>query len=144
MGLVDVDCEVSGENPFPEMIARLQAVNGTQVEAGLFGGFAAQKAMWNEYGTSRGIPARPFLRNTLYEKGPAWGPFLRPTLLAIMDGSAADVAGKLGPRMVQDIRATIDGGGFAPLAPSTIRKKGSSKPLVDTGDMYGSIDWRKG
>ena len=34
-----------------------------------------------------------------------------------------------------------DGGHLAPNAPATIEKKGSSKPLVDTGSMLGSITY---
>ena len=145
MGLVDVDIEVSGDLDIKAMINRLKAADDQVTEAGVFGGFAQQKAMWNEYGTSRGIPARPFLRNTLYEQEHSWAVFLKPMFVQILNGdAAADVSGKLGPKMVQGIRKTIDSGSFAPLAPSTIRQKGSSKPLVDTGDMYGSITWKKG
>lgn len=38
-------------------------------------------------------------------------------------------------------KAYITGGGLAPNAPSTIAKKGSSNPLIDTGAMYGSINY---
>lgn len=34
-----------------------------------------------------------------------------------------------------------DGGHLAPNAPSTIAKKGSSKPLIDTGSMVNSISY---
>ena len=44
--------------------------------------------------------------------------------------------------MQMSIQRTIAAGGFAPLAASTIAKKGHSKQLIDSGSMYGSIDWR--
>ncbi|WP_155286046.1 hypothetical protein [Lacticaseibacillus zhaodongensis] len=141
---VDLSIDVSGDSGIKDMIERLKAADNQVVEAGVFGGFAADKAMWNEYGTSRGIPARPFLRNTLYEKSASWAVFVKPVFQSILEGGSPDIAGKLGPKMADDIRSTIDGGGFAPLAASTIARKGSSKPLVDTGDMYGSITWKKG
>ncbi|WP_419154632.1 hypothetical protein [Weissella bombi] len=128
-----------------EAIARLEQVNGKTAEAGLFGGFAAQKATWQEYGTSRGIPARPFLRNTQYENESRWSQKTGQDIIQVFEGglSSSAVLSKLGLLMVQDIRKTIDAGNFAPLSPVTIAKKGSSKPLVDTGDMYGAITHRE-
>lgn len=140
---VSIETEVTGEIDFNGMISRLKAIDGQEVSAGLFGGFAAKKATWNEYGTSR-MPARPFLRNTLYEREREWGVFLGPKLIAVLDGANVDVVAMLGPQMVKSIRSTINAGNFAPLAASTIAKKGHSKPLIDTGDMYGAISWRKG
>lgn len=58
--MIELEGSVEGDSGLEEMIARLKQVDGQSVSAGVFGGFAAQKAMWNEYGTSRGIPARPF------------------------------------------------------------------------------------
>lgn len=141
---VNIDVQVDGDDGIKEMIARLKAADNQTVSAGLFGGFAAQKAMWNEYGTQRGIPARPFLRNTLYSQGAAWAAFVKPIFESIMNGNDIKIASALGPKMVNSIKQTIDGGGFAGLAPSTIKHKGSSKPLIETGDMYGSITWQAG
>ena len=122
-------------------IARLEALDGKKTEAGIFGGFAQQKAMWQEYGTSRGIPARPFLRNTMYEQSSKWTKEVGKDVLAVFNGSMSpnSVAFKVGSLMVKDIRKTIDDGNFAPLSPATIAKKGNDKPLVDTGDMYDAI-----
>lgn len=128
-----------------EAIARLEQLDGKTAEAGLFGGFAAKKAMWQEYGTSRGIPERPFLRNTQYENESRWSQKTGQDIIQVFEGglSSSAVLSNLGLLMVQDIRKTIDAGNFAPLSPATIAKKGSSKPLVDTGDMYGAITHRE-
>ena len=48
------------------------------------------------------------------------------------------VAEKVRSSMVTGI--TTERFEFAPNAPSTIEKKGSSTPLVDDGDLVGSID----
>ncbi len=124
-----------------EMIARLEEANGKQAEAGLFGGFAADKAMWQEYGTSRGIPARPFLRNTMYENGSKWSRKAASGVLQVFEGglSTTTLLSQLGTQMVDDIRQTINAGNFVPLAPQTVARKGSSRPLIDTGEMYGAI-----
>lgn len=140
-----MDCQIEGDIDFDGMISRLRAVDGTKVSAGLFGGKAAEKAMYNEYGTSRGIPARPFLRNTLYEHQQRWSVFIAPKVEALMNGGSLNgVMEELGTIMQKDIQGTIAAGGFAALAAATIAQKGSSKPLIDTGDMYGSITWREG
>lgn len=126
---------------FDEIIARLKTVDGKKVEAGIFGGFAQDKAMWNEYGTSRGIPARPFLRNSQYEHESEWSQQVGRDMVNVFRGtiSGQSVGVKLGKKMADDIKSTIDSGNFAALALSTITRKGSSRPLIDTGDMRGSI-----
>ncbi|MCM6765680.1 hypothetical protein [Weissella paramesenteroides] len=135
----------SNVDELDEAIARLEQLDGKTAEAGLFDGFAAKKATWQEYGTSRGIPARPFLRNTQYENENQWSQKTGQDIIQVFEGglSSSAVLSKLGILMVQDIRKTIDTGNFAPLSPATIAKKGSSKPLVDTGDMYGAITHRE-
>ena len=64
---------------------------------------------------------------------------------------AAVVAGKISARLALDkIGAYVAGamqangvnGDFAPLAPATIKAKGSDKPLLDTGQMVGAISWK--
>lgn len=141
---MNIGFKTSVESDIDELdqaITRLEQLNGRTAEAGLFGGFAAKKATWQEYGTSRGIPARPFLRNTQYENENQWRQKISQDIVQVFEGSLSSsaVLSKLGLFMVQDIRKTIDAGNFAPLSPVTVAKKGSSKPLVDTGEMYGAI-----
>ena len=141
---IEMETTVEGIIDFDGIIKRLKTVDGKKAEAGMFGGFAAKKAMWNEYGTSR-MPARPFLRNTLYENERKWGNFVAPKIAAIIDGaSGTDILPMLGTHMVADIRKTINNGSFAPLSAATIKAKGHAKPLIDTGDMYGSITHKEG
>ena len=47
----------------------------------------------------------------------------------------------LGTFVVQKIKKTIANGNFATLNPQTIKKKGHSKPLMDTHSLYESIDY---
>ena len=58
------------------------------------------------------------------------------------DGATAETVlkrvGALGVRLVQE---KIVSGSFKPNAPSTIRKKGSDKPLIDTGRMRQSVKY---
>ena len=141
---VSIEVTKEGDAGIDEMLANLRALDGMKVEAGVFGGFDQKKALWQEYGTSRGIPSRPFLRNTLYENEGRFASYIAPFIQGVLEGASADsVASALGPFMAMAIRRTIAAGGFAPNAPSTVARKGHSKPLIETGSMYGSIDWRR-
>lgn len=98
----------------------------------------ADVALWNEFGTER-IPARPFLRtaqNKAIERG--------NRILQVRMEENADVeqiAKDLGMMMQDEIKKQITRGEFAPNAPSTIKRKGSSHPLIDTGNMRQSVHW---
>ena len=47
----------------------------------------------------------------------------------------------LGTFIVQKIKKTIASGNFAALNPQTVKKKGHSKPLMDTHSLYNSINY---
>jgi len=101
-------------------------------------------AIFNEYGTSR-IPARPFFRlsvgtanaqNEIKE-------YMKQQVEQIVQGgmSAQQAYENLGTFIVQKIKKTIASGNFAALDPQTVRKKGHSKPLMDTHSLYESINY---
>lgn len=95
-------------------------------------------AFYNEFGTEN-IPARPFLRRAqanVNKKGQMW-------LKALMDGgdTVEQAMKKIGVRMQAEIKTQITRGDFTPNAPSTIARKGSSRPLVDTGNLLQSVHW---
>ena len=142
---IEIETSEEGHIDFDGMIKRLNELDGKKAEAGIFGGFAQKKAMWQEYGTSRGIPARPFLRNTFYEYQDRWTQFVGPMVAALINGgNPSSVMPKLGSMMANNIKMTIASGDFAPLAAATIKAKGHAKPLIDTGDMYGSVTHKEG
>jgi Bacteriophage protein of unknown function (DUF646). len=141
---ISISGSLEGDLGIEKMINNLKKIDGKAVEAGIFGGFEQKKAVWQEYGTSRGIPSRPFLRNALYENESRFASFILPYLQNVLEGGSADgVFDALGPFMAMSIQRSIASGGFAALAPSTIKKKGHSKPLLDTGAMYGAVTWKK-
>lgn len=100
----------------------------------------------HEYGAPEAnIPERSFLRKTFTDdRG-------RADLAKFQAEQAKQViAGKLGARTAlkrigawgaakvrERIRAHID----PPLKPATIKRKGSSTPLVDTGHLQSSVSW---
>lgn len=56
---------------------------------------------------------------------------------------AAKQMGARGASMVQEgiVNGNPGGKQFDPLHPVTVERKGSSKPLVDSGDLVGAITW---
>lgn len=104
-------------------------------------------AMWNELGTVN-IPSRPFLRNSVDENENKIKSFLKSKKNDIVNGvSAEQILKEIGLFQKNLIQEKITEGDFTPNAPSTIKKKGSSKPLIDTGRMRQSVNYviqRKG
>lgn len=101
-------------------------------------------AIFNEYGTSR-IPKRPFFRlsvgtqkaqNEIKE-------YLNTQIENIISGELTGQGAyeNLGTFVVQKIKKTIMSGNFAPLDSKTIKRKGSSTPLIDTHSLYNSISY---
>lgn len=95
----------------------------------------------NEYGTET-IPPRPFLRTALKRNRRRWSNLLDKAILPTAEGrpkEAIRVLRLLGVVMVADVQTTLRGGPWIPNAPRTIKAKGSSLPLVDSGQLVGSI-----
>lgn len=101
----------------------------------------AQIAMFNELGTST-APARPFLRDSVDENEDVIRDQCGKELKKLTTGATAETVlkrvGALGVRLVQE---KIVSGSFKPNAPSTIRKKGSDKPLIGTDRMRQSVKY---
>lgn len=98
-------------------------------------------AAWNELGTVH-IPARPFLRKSVDDNVSKINSFLQEKKKDIVRGASAEqVLKEIGIFQKDLIQEKITEGDFAPNAPSTVRKKGSSKPLIDTGRMRQSVNY---
>lgn len=98
-------------------------------------------AMFNELGTIH-IPSRPFLRDSVDANGDKINSFLQSMKKEILRGnSAEDVLKKIGVFQKGLIQEQIVKGNFVPNSAVTIRKKGSDRPLVDTGRMRQSINY---
>lgn len=99
----------------------------------------AQVAFWNEFGTIHS-PARPFFRNAIEINIKKW--YASFGDLVASGGSDKVVMGKLGEIVKNDIVVSITKFSTPPNAQSTIRQKGSSKPLIDTGLMRRSVTYK--
>lgn len=94
----------------------------------------------HNYGAPRaGIPPRPFFSNMIANKQGEW-PAAIAGLLRANDYDAARALDIAGAAIAGQLRQSIIDTNAPPLAPSTIRRKGFSKPLIETSHMINSID----
>lgn len=98
----------------------------------------AQVAFWQEFGTAK-IPMRPFIRNAIAKNTQKWGDSVKTALIGTNDSEKA--LKMLGEIMRGDIVLSLTNLNTPPNAPSTIKQKGSSNPLIDTGLLRNSISW---
>ena len=157
------------KNDFPSMVKRIEALDGEGVEVGVFKGEHAWLASIHEYGCN--IPVTPKMRKFLAAKGlhlkkstshikiPERS-FLRTgydtnrdavirkagLLIADVvagnmsaDGCLKGVGLELSSK-IKDYATDLSSPGNHPF---TMSEKGSSNPLVDTGNMIGGITGRK-
>jgi hypothetical protein len=110
-----------------------------------------QKAIWNEFGTNRGIPERPFMRNTMRKKKAEYRAVMKAAAATIIEQAALGESvakekrkalKKLGIKAQGDIQAEITALRTPPNAPSTIRQKGSSNPLINSGEMRAAVTFK--
>lgn len=165
---IKVDIKSKGTD-FPDMIKRLEAADGIGVEVGVLKGESAWLASIHEYGcdipvtkkmrkylASQGlylskdtthihIPERSFLRSgydkyrdEVKEKGQL---LLEQVAAGKMTAKGCMMA--LGIELSSKIKDYARDLNSPENHPFTIDRKGSSNPLVDTGDMIGGITWRK-
>lgn len=103
----------------------------------------AQIAAINEYGTST-IPARPFLRQSFEQNEDEIRDVCGQAIKMVASGVEVNKAlDAIGVKAVGIVQEQIVNGDFTPNAPSTIRKKKSDKPLIDTGQMRQGIHYVK-
>jgi hypothetical protein len=89
------------------------------------------------------IPERSYLRSTYDEIINRVFRTIKREQKNIISGKlrARDFWSKTGVYFVKKIQGKIRNGSFAPNAPSTIKGKGSSKPLIDTGRLRQEITY---
>lgn len=99
-------------------------------------------AVANELGTST-IPARPFMKQSFENHEDVLQKECDNAIDAIAKGdSALQALQKIGLSCKGLVQDEIVDGGFAPNAPSTIAKKKSERPLIDTGYMRQNVDFK--
>jgi len=93
--------------------------------------------------TQINIPERSFLRSSIKENKEAYKIQLAQLLKKAVHGSDAvdAVYSSIGAIAAGQAQKKISNGQLTPLTPQTIKRKGSSRPLYDTGQLAQAITW---
>jgi hypothetical protein len=105
----------------------------------------AMIAAVHEFGKPElGIPERSFLRGGIRSGIPKFHRLNAANLRAVVLGAktVAESLEQLGVVAVGEVKREFVVGKFAPNKPATIARKGSSRPLVDTGQLRQSITYQ--
>lgn len=137
---------------FRELRSRLEGMAGKEVVVGVTRASAgrhqtgeinnAELAAVHEFGTKDGrIPERSFIRSSMADNRDTYVKSHADNLRKVVRGEmpfdkSLDL---LGVRAAADVQQNIRNGDFESLAQATIDRKGSSKPLIDTGNLRQSI-----
>lgn len=102
----------------------------------------ASLALIHERGSAaNNIPARPFMKQTRQRAEGRFARLLRRLYKQVVDGKVRPFDGlsKLGMAYEGEMKNIFTTGSFTPNKPATIKRKGSSRPLIDTGHLRQSI-----
>lgn len=104
------------------------------------------KAAIHQFGAPEaGIPARDFLSAPFDRNRDAYVAIIRKLMPLVVLGKMSEqkMLDIVGMQAVTDVNKYVrQGEGVPPpLKPATIARKGSSRPLIDTGRMLASVTW---
>lgn len=102
----------------------------------------ASLALIHERGSAANhIPARPFMKQTRQRAEGRFARLLRRLYKQVVNGKVSPFNGlsKLGTDYEGEMKNTFTVGQFVPNKPATIKRKESSRPLIDTGHLRQSI-----
>ncbi|MCK4717652.1 MAG: hypothetical protein KAT70_03195 [Thermoplasmata archaeon] len=90
-----------------------------------------------------GVPERSWLRAWIEENRSMIQSDLRRAMQRVIEGKLTkeQAASILGVKYVGEIQKRIAQGIEPPNHPDTVKRKGSSKPLIDTGQLRSAITW---
>lgn len=104
----------------------------------------AELGIIHEFGVpERGIPERSFMRSTASEESENLGRLSKAQIAECIEGNVSphDVFATIGAYLQGKIVEEITDGEFEPNNENTVKRKGSSKPLIDTGQLRASITY---
>lgn len=140
-GVTDIDKGWSG------ILRELKQADGMVVDVGVQAGETSEDgqdmamiAAYNEFGTDQ-IPERAFTRRSFDENLNELDSFMQGALkrVVLRKLSASQALELTGQKMTGIIQRKIVDGPWTANAPVTIRRKGSDRPLIDTGRLRQSI-----
>lgn len=103
------------------------------------------KAVVNHFGSdANGIPERPFLANAMRDKADDYREAMKAEAKRILDGERTprQAMSRLGIAAQGDVQVEITDLRDPPNAQATINRKGSSNPLIDSGEMRAAVTYR--
>ena len=114
--------------------SRKESTGITNAELGVIHEFGAPK---------KGIPERSFMRSTASEESENLGRLGKLQIAECLEGNTSpyDVFATIGAYLQGKIVEKITDGEFEPNNENTVKRKGSSKPLIDTGQLRGAITY---
>lgn len=120
----------------------LEAAGGKEHEGGE-GTSVLDVGVWNEFGTNR-IPARSFVRAWFDQAEGKMREELAKLARTVVAGARTkeQLLELLGLQAAGGMQARIAEGISPANAPSTVARKGSSKPLVEKGQLRSSLSYR--
>ena len=139
------------DHGFDNIIRQALKLDGKGVKVGIRRGKGSHDgtdmldiAVYNHFGTAT-IPARPFVSDCAEKNAGQIKEAQKRLVYRVYQGSlSADGAlAELGAWYVNVQKGHILHGGWTPNAPATIKRKGSNKPLVDTGQLVNTVDWER-
>jgi hypothetical protein len=145
----DVVAEIKGGAKFEAAMYEIASklADGQSLQVGFLEGATypdgksvAFVAAMNEFGHGTS-PPRPFFRNMVRDKSPEWPKGIATQLKATnydVNLTLNRVGEAIRGQLVQSINDLTE----PPLAPSTIKRKGFDKPLIDKGIMVNSPAYR--
>ena len=124
---------------YEKIIENLQKLAKVELKVGIIDPAIAGYAMKNEFGD--GVPERSFMRSTVRDKDGWWQAIEKACDLVLQGEDVRQAVGLVGEIAVNDIKLKISDNVPPPNAPSTIKKKGSSRTLIDSGAMRQSVTY---
>jgi hypothetical protein len=146
-GFTDIDIGLNKIRDELKSLGKMSVKVGIPEGAGEQDGVSiAQYASWNENGVvgKKGgwkIPPRPFIKGWVDNNGENIKATTEKILSGVTSGKmdANTAINRLGEYGQDGIKGYIVKGNLTPNAKATVKAKGSSKPLIDTGTMRNSI-----
>lgn len=101
-------------------------------------------ALVHEFGL--GVPERSFIRDTIDQNTSEYISFIKALAVQVVIGriSKKTALALLGAKVEADMKKLIRSGIEPALDPVTVARKGSSTPLIDTGQLVSSLDYEVG
>ena len=147
MAVIEVSTKLT-DMGIDKVLENVMELGGKQVKVGIQAGSGSHDgvdildiAIYNHFGT-RNIPSRPFISDCFDKNQGQISEAKKRIVYRVMDGMPASAGlAQLGQWYQDVLKGHIRNGGWVPNAPATVKRKGSSRPLIDTGQLVNSVRW---